>query len=154
MKQHFLILVPEDPQKKPQLKPFHQDVGAAVAEFTRLRQAGGPDGFGEAILTSNTTLHRRSKIYSVAAMKKQAEVAVEANELQLAEQTRLRAKSLMRNLSEINAELDSIRSTGLVPELAVTAPDVPAPAGSTEDNDPGKSTGDQTSLLTPGSPEV
>lgn len=152
MKQYFLILVPEDPQKKPQLRPFHGDVGAATAEFARLRQAGGPDGFGEAILTSNTSLHRRSKIYSVAAMKKQVEAVVDANTAQMAEQTRLRAKNLLQRQAEIDAELESIRATGLVPELVAPKSDESAPAGDPDGSGPGK--GDQTSLLTPGAPEV
>lgn len=155
MEKRYYIVLAFEIAKNDRLEKFGTDLSKASEVFDDLRQVGGPDGVVHATLVSSTgRVLKSSAVYSKAWHAKQAKVALEAPAQERAHELTSRAQELIKRQAEIVAELDSIRSTGLVPELAVTAPDVPAPAGSTEDNDPGKVTGDQTSLLTPGLPEV
>jgi hypothetical protein len=150
-KRHYLALVFEDPSQD-RLELFGTDLSKASETFDAFRQLGGPEGIVHAsILVSTGRILKASAVQPKSWHKAQAEalrapVVVPPVEPTPEEAAATLATTLLEQQAAIAAQLESIRASGLVPELLpVTAP---AGAGAGEGNQSGSEGSDTPSTGT------
>lgn len=105
MKRYFLILLPEDPAKKAKISDHGNDRGAAMDEYNKLREKGCPAGFCQAIVTSNTSLHKHVDVVPTVDLAKQADAARAQSAREIEDRRQSQIQELLERRSEIDSSL-------------------------------------------------
>jgi hypothetical protein len=114
---------------------FLDDRGAVMTEYAKLRERGGPNGFTEALVTSNTSLHKSVEIIPTSKLLEQAEALRGQASAEVEKLRSERIAQLLARRSEIDSQLADLGAE--IPE----DPEIPSSSESSLDTDPDNGAG-------------